>query len=227
MKLMKPARFMRIVTIVGPFAEVGPEEYAHTPFSQIYQVPEFRGLFKLMNDEFVLPFTKMCEFFREHGFKTPTSELINPYCFAHQTGNKTMWQHIGQYPERLATFNFGMGAQSEAAAWTAKIFPFKSELSQNKTDDDTVLLIDIGGGKGHITKQIKELVGDIKGRIILQERPEVISEISDPLPGVDVMEYDFFTPEPVEGMIIAMLECSANLARRSHILHSPLPSRLV
>jgi hypothetical protein len=47
-KLMVIARFMRIVTIVGPFAEVGPEQYAHTPFSQIYAVPEFRGLFKLM-----------------------------------------------------------------------------------------------------------------------------------------------------------------------------------
>jgi len=39
---------MRIVTIVGPCAEVGPEQYAHTPFSQIYMVPELRGLFKLM-----------------------------------------------------------------------------------------------------------------------------------------------------------------------------------
>lgn len=205
-KLTAVARFMRIVTIVGPFAEVGPEQYSHTQFSKMYQVPEFRGIFKLTHDEFVPPFMKMYEFFREHGFKTPTSELINPYCFAHQTGDKNMWQYIGQFPERLATFNFGMGAQSEAAAWTAGIFPFESELSQIQTDDDTILLIDIGGGKGHTTKQIKELLGDIKGRVVLQERPEVISEIRDPVPGVGIMPYDFFTPQPVEGRTIQTLE---------------------
>lgn len=39
---------MRCVTIVGPFAELGPEEYAHTEYSKIYLVPEIKGLFKLM-----------------------------------------------------------------------------------------------------------------------------------------------------------------------------------
>jgi len=146
----------------------------------------------------------MYEFFREHGFKTPNSELINPYCFAHQTGDKSIWEYIGQYPERLAALNFGMGAQSQAAAWTVGIFPFELELSQIKTDDDTVLLVDIGGGKGHVTKQIKALVGDVKGKIILQERPEVIAEISDPLNGIEVMEYDFFTPQPIKGVLLVM-----------------------
>jgi len=193
---------MRIVTIIGPFAETGPEQYAHTPFSQMYLVPAFRGLFKMMHDEFTPPFSKMYEFFREHGFKTPNSELVNPFCFAHQTGDKTIWQYIGQYPERLAALNSGMGAQSQAAAWTVGIFPFASELAQSKTDDDTVLLVDIGGGKGHVTTQIKELVGEIKGKVILQERPEVISEIDESLPGVDIMEYDFFTPQPIQGALI-------------------------
>jgi hypothetical protein len=155
-------------------------------------------------DEFTPPFSKMYEFFRKHGFKTPNSELVNPYCFAHRTGDKSIWEFIGQYPERLAALNFGMGAQSQAAAWTVGIFPFESELKQSKTDDDTVLLVDIGGGKGHVTTQIKALVGDIKGKIILQERPEVIAEITDPLLGIEVMEYDFFTPQPIKGMLNIM-----------------------
>jgi glycerol kinase len=39
---------MRSLTIIGPFAEVGKEEYAHTPYSQIYLVPAITGLFKAM-----------------------------------------------------------------------------------------------------------------------------------------------------------------------------------
>jgi hypothetical protein len=38
-------RFMRAATIVGPFAEVGLEKYAHTPYSLAYLVPELRALF--------------------------------------------------------------------------------------------------------------------------------------------------------------------------------------
>jgi hypothetical protein len=41
-------RLMRIATVKGPIAEVGPESYAHTPFSQMYIVPALRGLVKLM-----------------------------------------------------------------------------------------------------------------------------------------------------------------------------------
>jgi hypothetical protein len=92
-----------------------------------------------------------------------------------------------------------MAAQSEAAAWTAMIYPFKYELERVKTDDETILLIDIGGGKGHITKQIKEATSGVKGKIMLQERPEVIAEITDPLVGIEKMGYDFFTPQPVNG----------------------------
>ena len=40
---------------------------------------------------------------------------------------------------------------------------------------------------------------DIKGRVILQDLPRVIEDISDPLPGVEKIGYDFFTPQPIKG----------------------------
>lgn len=45
---------MRNLTIIGPFAEVGKEEYAHTPYSQIYLAPAITGLFKAMYVGFLL-----------------------------------------------------------------------------------------------------------------------------------------------------------------------------
>lgn len=145
----------------------------------------------------------MYEFFREQGFQTPNSEIINPYCFAHKTGDQSIWEYLGQRPDRLSALNFGMAAQSEAASWTVGIFPFASELRKVETTDETVLLIDIGGGKGHVTKQIRALTEGLKGKIILQERPEVLVEITDPLPGIEKMEYDFFKPQTVKGLFLA------------------------
>lgn len=41
-------RLMRVLTISGPFAEVGLEEYSHTPYSLVYMAPALRGIFKSM-----------------------------------------------------------------------------------------------------------------------------------------------------------------------------------
>lgn len=154
-------------------------------------------------DEFVPSNAKLYEFFRENGFKSPDSDVVNPYCFAHKTNDKSMWEYLNQYPKRLSALNSAMIANSESNPWTVELYPFKSELEKFETTEDTVLLIDIGGGKGHVTKQIKSLISQ-PGKLILQERPEVLADSIENLTGVEKMEYDFFTPQPIHGT------CSSN-----------------
>jgi hypothetical protein len=143
----------------------------------------------------------MYEWFRNSGFKSPDDHFNNPYCFAHQTGDKNMWEYIGSFPDRFESLNLAMIAQTEATKWTAGVFPFTEELSKLQTDDETVLVVDIGGGSGHVTKKIKEFADGIPGQIVLQERPEVIESIGDKLPDIKKMEYDFFTPQPLKGNV--------------------------
>jgi len=47
-KAFYEVRFMRNVTTVGPFAEVGLEEYAHTPYSLVYLSTPLRAIFCLL-----------------------------------------------------------------------------------------------------------------------------------------------------------------------------------
>jgi len=110
-----------------------------------------------------------------------------------------MWEHLDQYPERLSVFNEAQRANGEVNPWTVELFPFEEELKKIETNDETVLLIDIGGGRGHVAKQIRNLTSKIAGKIILQDKPQVLAEITDPLPGVEKIEYDFFTPQPIKG----------------------------
>ncbi|ESZ91778.1 hypothetical protein SBOR_7848 [Sclerotinia borealis F-4128] len=192
-------RFMRVLTVIGPFAEVGVEEYTHTQYSMVYLAPELKGVFKLMYDEYNLANARMYAFFRNNGFKSPEDHFLNPYCFAHQTGEKDMWEHIGAFPERFQNLNLAMIAQTVATNWTVGIFPFKDELKGVKSDDETVLVVDIGGGSGHVTKQIMGFIEDIPGKVILQEREELIDAIGHIIPEVTMMKYDFFTPQPIQG----------------------------
>jgi hypothetical protein len=47
-KAFHEVRFMRNGTSIGPFAEVGFEEYAHTPHSLAYNVPALRAIFSFL-----------------------------------------------------------------------------------------------------------------------------------------------------------------------------------
>lgn len=118
-----------------------------------------------------------------------------------------MWEHIGAFPERFQNLNFAMIAQTVATNWTVGIFPFKDELKEVESSDETVLVVDIGGGSGHVTKQIMEFVKEIPGKVVLQERDELIDSIGHTIPEVSTMKYDFFTPQPIKGIVNLSLPC--------------------
>ncbi|KAF2837272.1 o-methyltransferas-like protein [Patellaria atrata CBS 101060] len=195
-------RLMRAATPAGPFKEVGVEEYAHTPYSKLYLVPELGGVFKLMIDEYMPPKAKLYEFLKETKWQNPESEQSNPYTFAHRTDGETMWEHMAHFPDREKMFNFGMQAQTAATNWTIAIYPWVEALKDLESTEDSILVVDVGGGKGHASKQIRQFLGEKKGKVILQDRPSVIADISEELPGVERMGYDFFTPQPIQGAFI-------------------------
>ena len=137
-----------------------------------------------------------------------------------------MWEYLNQYPERLSVLNSAMVANSKANPWTVELFPFESELQNFQTNNETVLLVDIGGGKGHVAAQVRALISQLPGKLILQERPEVLAEIIEPLPGVEKMEYDFYTHQQVQGTLAGSLSHLAKLTnyRCADVSYPPLPS---
>ncbi|KAL7940962.1 O-methyltransferase domain-containing protein [Trichoderma barbatum] len=194
------ARLMRIVSVTGPFQQVQEDEYAHTPFSKAYLSPEVRGMYTLIFDDMYPPWNKMHEFLASRGWKTDGEERDNAYTYAHQTGGKTIWEHLKQYPERVKALNLGMGAQTATTMWSVDIVNFRALLESKNTSKDDVLVVDVGGGKGHCVKRINNAISDIEGRLVLQDRPEVISDTYDLDPSrFDKYEYDFFQPQPIKG----------------------------
>lgn len=102
-------------------------------------------------------------------------------------------------PERVQAFNDAMGAHTQSSAWTVETYPFVAELSQMNTDDNTILFVDIGGGKGHVTRHVRSLCPDIKGKMVFTDREPVIADVVETMPGVEKMAYDFFTEQPIKG----------------------------
>jgi hypothetical protein len=110
-----------------------------------------------------------------------------------------MFEFLALDPIRFQNFNAAMEAKTAQTVLPYNLFPFKEEFSKVKTDDDTVLLVDIGGGNGQATTVIRELCAATKGKMILQDQPHVLEAIDISLPGIELMGYDFFAPQPVKG----------------------------
>lgn len=147
------------------------------------------------------PWGKMHEFLSSSGWKNPAEERNNPYTYAHQTGGKTIWEHLQQYPERVKALNLGMGAQAEASTWSVDIVDFRALLASEKTNKNSILVVDIGGGKGHCLQRINNAISNIEGRLLLQERPEVLKDTYDLDSRIEKYEYNFFEPQPVKGKL--------------------------
>lgn len=110
-----------------------------------------------------------------------------------------MFEFLLTEPVRFKNFNGAMQAKSAQTLLPYHLFPFKEEFDKIETTDDTILLVDIGGGKGQATIAIRELCSNVRGRMILQDQSQVIEEITDPLPDVELMVQDFFKPQLIKG----------------------------
>ena len=73
-------------------------------------------------------------------------------------------------------------------------YPVQKRLIEgSKQDDDAVFLVDVAGGRGHDLEGLKQAHPSIKGKMILQDRSEVVS-MAELSTGLEKMPHDFNTP---------------------------------
>lgn len=68
------------------------------------------------------------------------------------------------------------------------------------SDENAVVMVDVGGGVGQVTEKTLEENPQVKGRFVVQDLGAIIEEARAKNPNYEVMEYDFFTPQPVKGI---------------------------
>lgn len=68
-----------------------------------------------------------------------------------------------------------------------------------REDPGAALMVDVGGGPGQELARFKERYPDLPGRFVLQDLPLTLNRIESLPDGIEAMEYDFFTSQPVKG----------------------------
>jgi demethylsterigmatocystin 6-O-methyltransferase len=135
------------------------------------------------------------DFLKDTNYQNPTDPF---HCAFQRAVNDErpgfIW--LGSNPKALDNFTKHMAAYHEGKpAWTS-VTSFEEQL-QGWTGERP-LFVDVGGGTGTQCTAFREAVGDIPGRVILEELPPVLAQIPD-TPGIETLGVDFFEPQQVKG----------------------------
>lgn len=99
------------------------------------------------------------------------------------------------HPVQQGAFHRFMEAQFAMLPTWLDVVPFGTEVAQGASPED-VVFVDVGGGNGSQCAALRKAFPELKGRIILQDRPAVVEKALK-VDGMEVMAHDFLTEQPV------------------------------
>lgn len=167
-------------------------------------------------------FRNLPEYLKSKNYKLPEDLDLaknGPFQAAHKTKDP-VYALMSQNPLLIDSFNNHMTAyRAGKPSWLDKgFYPVVDRLVEGfdagEQGHSDVFLVDVGGGKGHDLRELREKYGQfIPGRLVLQDRPGVIPDSNrngnrrsmnrdDGKGGgncFEAMPHDFFMPQPVKG----------------------------
>ncbi|KAI3290118.1 hypothetical protein DTO002I6_6523 [Penicillium roqueforti] len=180
------SRIARALGALNIFEEVGEDTFKQTALSQEW------------NDK---PMSSYIEFFNTTGFVSPSDRLNTPFAFAKGAKNVDFFSLLQQDPKAATIFNEAMTSFKDPLG---DLYNFSSL----QVEEDGVVLVDIGGGKGQSIQSIQSSYPNLKGRYVLQDLPAVIAA-GDRVcsPEVEVQPYNFFEEvQPIKGAAAYLLK---------------------
>jgi len=113
------------------------------------------------------------------------------------------YEYLAENPWALKLAQAHMRIHWEGRPLFLDALDFEKRFGQDTTNS-TVLFVDVGGSTGSQSLALRQRYPDLPGRVLLQDRPEVVEQAKSQLPSsakIEAEVYNIFTPQPVKGMI--------------------------
>lgn len=145
---------------------------------------------------------KAPEFLLHHKYSCPIDPKDGLVQHAFQT-NHTTFERITSSPTLLKDFNTFMGNTMGARSYWVDWYPVQAQILDG-ADPEKPLIVDVGAGKGH---DLLAFHGKFPGtgKLVLQDLQPVIETLDDLDPVIEKVGYDFFTEQPLKGMLSLLL----------------------
>ena len=147
--------------------------------------------------ETILPcLQKLPQFLADTHYQNPSDMTNTAFQRGHNT-TEPLFGWIVEHPSKFNAFNQYMTKQREGRPTWLDVFPVEETLAKN-IDPETPLFVDVGGGVGHQCAALKAHYPHVKGKVILQDLPQVLEQ-KLAIDGVEAMGTDFWKEQPVKG----------------------------
>ncbi|KAI8627286.1 putative O-methyltransferase [Xylariaceae sp. FL1651] len=189
-------RTLRVLTPVGLLEEVGGNTWQANAVTHAMASDGISAGFRMVGKIIMTGAQQSPNYLRENGYRCPTDPRAGFVQYAFQT-NLTTFELIGTMPETFKDFNAFMGRNVGARKSWLDWYDVPNRLIKGARQHRP-LLVDVGGGNGHDSVRFLR-VHPGAGHVVLQDMGSVIASSPELPAGIEKMQYDFFTPQPVEG----------------------------
>ena len=132
------------------------------------------------------------------GYRCPKEGKETPFYNAQQA---TKFEWLKQNPVQRKYFDNYMAARRKEVLQWWDVFSVEQHLArQSVPNSDAVLLVDVGGSHGHDLLGFAKCYPSIPGKLVLEDLPETLESVASLPERIEVIAYDFFTPQPVIGI---------------------------
>ncbi|OCL08854.1 S-adenosyl-L-methionine-dependent methyltransferase [Glonium stellatum] len=133
-------------------------------------------------------------------YKTPTAKNDTPFAQGHGAlPETTFFSWLEQHPYNATEFNIFMGVhRTGVKTWLDhdEICHALHNTHEAEVKENEVAFVDVGGGIGQQCKALRAKYPELKGRVILQDLPQVIHEAE--VDGtIEAISIDFLEHQPV------------------------------
>ncbi|KAL9086500.1 MAG: hypothetical protein Q9165_007116 [Trypethelium subeluteriae] len=203
------AEHLAAMNVVG---EKDSDIYIALPLTKALTEARYRDGIVYTYDVAGPSFRSMPEYLKGIKYSLPTELTNGAFQYAHKT-DLPFFAWLDKNPPYLSLFNSYMSAyRAGKPSWVDPgFYPIADRLSSGfDASKSDVILVDVGGGLGHDMQELKTKHPSLPGRLVLQDRPEVIANATEAAGGIfDSMSHDFFTTQPIK-------------SARAYYLHSVL-----
>ncbi|KAF4972242.1 hypothetical protein FSARC_1139 [Fusarium sarcochroum] len=195
------ARLLRHVSSMGYLTEVGQDTYQATNFIKSMAFPFIYAGYPCISGACINALGQFHEWADANDWKDPTDIGNSPLQLGYKT-EKTFFEHLHTNPPYGQMFHLHMGGyrQGRPSWMDPGFFPVQERLIDGlEQSDDAALLVDVGGSFGHDIGEFHRKFSNAPGRLILQDLPVVIDQITKLDDKIERMKHDFYTEQPIKG----------------------------
>ncbi|CAI6277676.1 unnamed protein product [Periconia digitata] len=193
-------RLLRPIAALGFVHEAGEGQWSTTPITKVMCAPPIEAAHIHFWDQGTTAAIKMHQYFEEKGYQQPEDPRNGLFQYSHGT-EKEAFELWTSQPDVITNFNtFMTGNRGSRPSWI-EWYPVEERLlnADVSLGEEDVLLVDIAGGRGHDVQAFGRKFASHKGRLVLEDLPPVIADISALDDRVERVAHDFFTLQPIQG----------------------------